>query len=65
MEKLAVFKLMEDDRLELCGFFNSKEEALEYLAYVKGEVMNAMQDSLQGEYICIPALYFHIQKDVK
>lgn len=65
MEKLAVFKVMEDERLELCGFFNSKEDAMEYLAYVKNEVMNAMQDSLQGEYICIPTLYFNIKKDVK
>jgi catabolite regulation protein CreA len=65
MEKLAVFKVMEDERLELCGFFDTKEDALAYLTHVKTEIQTKMQHALSGEYICIPTLYFNINRDVK
>jgi hypothetical protein len=61
MEKLGVFKIMEDDTLQLCGFYSSKEEALAYLTYVKVETR--VNFALAGEYICIPMLHFNIQRD--
>lgn len=61
MEKLGVFKIMEDEKLQLCGFYDSKEEAIAYLEYVKVETR--VNYSLAGEYVCIPMLYFNIQRD--
>jgi hypothetical protein len=61
MEKLGVFKIMEDDKLQLCGFYGSKEEAIAYLEYVKTETR--LHFALSGEYVCIPMLYFDIQRD--
>jgi len=61
MEKLGVFKIMEDDNLQLCGFYSSKEEALAYLTYVKVEMR--VNSALAGEYVLIPMLYFNIQRD--
>lgn len=61
MEKLGVFKIMEDERLELCGLASSKEEAIAYLERVKNETR--FNFALSGEYVCIPMLYFDIQRD--
>lgn len=61
MEKLVVVKIEEDNML-ICGHFNSKEEALEYLAYVKNEISSNMQSQYAGEYLIIPCLHFDINK---
>jgi hypothetical protein len=57
MEKLAVFKII-DDRLELCGYFSSKETATQYLTEIKKMIDNEFQSQLAGEYIAIPILYY-------
>ena len=59
MEKLAVFKLI-DDTMELCGFFDSKEDAVEYLSEVKKVIDTQMQNNLAGEYIMLPSLYYKL-----
>lgn len=61
MEKLVVLKI-EGDNVLVCGFFDSKEHALEYLTAVKNMIDNEMQVNLAGEYIAIPALYYNLQK---
>jgi hypothetical protein len=61
MQKLGVFKIMEDERLELCGFFSNKEDAIAYLEHVKNEI--TFKYSLAGEYVCIPLLYFKLDRD--
>jgi hypothetical protein len=61
MEKLAVFKMIEDTPV-LCGYFNSKEDAIQYLTEV-GKLINfKMQHQLVGEYICTPVLHFNLQQ---
>jgi len=59
MEKLVVFKI-ENDELFLCGFFNSRDEVLEYLKEIKKLMDEKMQHHLKGEYIAMPILYFHL-----
>ncbi len=59
MEKLVVLKV-EGDELLVCGFFNSKEEVVQYLTAVNKMINEEMQQNLQGEYIAIPALYYHL-----
>lgn len=60
MEKLAVFKVV-NDVMELCGYFNSKEEVMEYLAEIKKLIDGKMQHQLKGDYIAIPVLLFNLQ----
>lgn len=60
MEKLGVFKIVEDG-LECCGFFNNKEDALGYLSEVKKIIDNTLQNNYAGEYVIIPTLYFDIK----
>ena len=60
MEKLAVFKVV-NDMMELCGYFNSKEEVTEYLAEIKKLIDTKMQHQLKGDYIAIPVIYFNLQ----
>lgn len=60
MEKLIVFKI-EEDNLLVCGDFNSKEHAIEYLTAVKKMIDFEVQHNLAGEYIVVPALYFKLQ----
>lgn len=59
MEKLVVLKI-EGDNLLVCGFFDSKEHAVEYLTAVKNMIDTELQVNLAGEYIAIPALYYHL-----
>ena len=59
MEKLVVLKV-EGDEILVCGFFNSKEEVVQYLTAVNKMINEEMQQNLQGEYIAIPALYYHL-----
>ena len=59
MEKLVVLKV-EGDELLVCGFFNSKEEVVQYLTAVNKMINEEMQQNLQGEYIAIPALCYHL-----
>lgn len=60
MEKLIVFKI-EEDNILVCGHFNSKEHAIEYLTAVKKMIDFEMQHNLAGEYIAVPALYFNLE----
>ena len=60
MEKLVVLKI-EGDSVLVCGFFDSKEHAVEYLTAVKNMIDKELQVNLAGEYIAIPALYYHLQ----
>ena len=60
MEKLVVFKVV-DEMMELCGYFNSKDEVMEYLAEIKRLIDTNMQHQLKGDYVCIPVLYFNLQ----
>ena len=62
MEKIACFKIMEDERMELCGFYNSREDAIEYLTYVQQEIDKSFQFALEGQYVFLPALYFDIKR---
>jgi hypothetical protein len=61
MEKLVVLKI-DGDNMLVCGFFDSKEQAVEYLTAVKNMIDSEMQHHLAGEYIAIPALYYHLQQ---
>jgi hypothetical protein len=61
MEKLVVLKI-EGDNVLVCGFFDSKEHAVEYLTAVKNMIDKELQNNLAGEYIAIPALYYHLQQ---
>lgn len=61
MEKLGIFKIVEDVPT-LCGYYDNKEDALEYLKEVKKMVDYNMQHQLVGEYILVPCLYFNIQR---
>jgi len=60
MEKLAVLKI-EGDNVLICGFFDSKEMAIQYLTEVKKMIDFSMQTELAGEYIVIPALYYNLE----
>jgi hypothetical protein len=62
MEKLGIFKVMEDERLELCGFYNTKEEAIQYLEYVQNEIARNMQHQYEGEYVVIPMLHYDLKR---
>jgi len=64
MEKLAVFKIVEDNIL-FCGCFNSQAEATEYLTEVKKLIDDTFQTQLVGEYIIMPMLYFNIVQTIK
>jgi len=61
MEKLAIFKVVQDG-LELCGYFDNKDEAMKYLAEIKKIMDDKFQHQLRGEYLAIPVLYFNIQQ---
>ena len=60
MEKLMVLKI-EVDSMLVCGFFNSKEHAVEYLTAVKKMIDFEVQHNLAGEYVVVPALYFNLE----
>jgi hypothetical protein len=60
MEKLAVFKLVDDVPM-ICGYFNSKDDAIRYLTEVGKMINQNMQHQLAGEYIVVPTLYFNLQ----
>ena len=60
MEKLAVFKIVEDTPM-ICGYFDSKEDAIRYLTEVGKMINHGLQHQLVGEYIVIPALYYNLQ----
>jgi hypothetical protein len=60
MEKLGVFKII-DDVPTICGYFDSKEDAIRYLTEVGKLINTNMQHQLVGEYIIIPTLYFNLQ----
>lgn len=59
MERLSVVKV-ENDTLVLCGYFDTKEDALAYLEYVKNEIKMNMQTQYGGEYLVLPVLYFSL-----
>lgn len=61
MEKLAVFKMI-DEIPTICGYFDSKEDAIRYLTEVGKMINYKMQHQLAGEYIIIPTLYFNLQQ---
>jgi hypothetical protein len=61
MEKLAVFKVV-NDVMELCGFFDSKEDAIAYLTEVKKIINTEMKNSYAGEYLLVPTIYFHLKE---
>jgi len=63
MEKLVVLKV-EGDELLVCGFFNSKEDVVQYLTAVNKMINEEMQQNLQGEYIAIPALYYQLTQQI-
>ena len=61
MERLGVFKVT-DEGMFICGYFDSKEDAIRYLTEV-GKLINFnMQHQLVGEYIIIPTLYYNLQQ---
>jgi hypothetical protein len=60
MERLAVLKI-EGDNVLICGFFDSKEMAIQYLTEVKKMIDFEVQHNLAGEYIAVPALYFNLE----
>lgn len=60
MEKLAVFKMVDDIPM-ICGYFDSKEDAIRYLTEVGKMINSSMQHQLAGEYIIVPTLYFNLQ----
>lgn len=61
MEKLGVFKI-ENDNMYVCGYFDSKEDAIRYLTEVGKLINYNMQHQLIGEYIILPTLYFNLQQ---
>jgi hypothetical protein len=60
MEKLAVFKIVDDVPM-ICGYFDSKEDAIRYLTEVGKMINHGMQHQLVGEYIVMPTLYYNLQ----
>ena len=60
MEKLVVLKI-EGDSMLVCGFFDSKEHAVQYLTAVKKMIDFEVQHNLAGEYVVVPALYFNLE----
>ena len=60
MEKLVVFKVVED-MLELCGYFNSKEDVKSYLGEINRMINDEFQHNLKGDYIAIPVLHYQLQ----
>jgi hypothetical protein len=61
MEKLGVFKVTDDGML-ICGYFDTKEDAIKYLTEI-GKLINfQFQHNLVGEYIIIPTLYYNLQQ---
>jgi|LakMenEpi03Aug12_release.lakeMendotaPanAssembly.Ray.scaffolds.fasta_scaffold4323941_1 hypothetical protein len=60
MEKLAVFKMVDDVPM-ICGYFDSKEDAIRYLTEVGKMINHGLQHQLVGEYIIMPTLYFNLQ----
>ena len=59
LQKLALYKVVED-KLELCGFFNTPEEVQEYLLKIREMIDDQFQHQLQGEYVAIPSLYYNL-----
>lgn len=60
MEKLGVFKVTDNGML-ICGYFDSKEDAIKYLIEVGKLINHQLQHNLVGEYIIIPMLYYNLQ----
>ena len=64
MEKFAVYKIF-DFKLELCGLFDSMQEATDYLTEVKKEVMYNFATEYKGDYIISPAIHYKIDNEQK
>ena len=61
MERLGVFKVT-DDGMFICGYFDTKEDAIRYLTEV-GKLINFnMQHQLIGEYLILHTLYYNLQQ---
>jgi hypothetical protein len=61
VQKIALFKVVED-KLELCGYFNSTEDIQAYLTKIKEMIDGQFQHQLQGEYLAIPSLYYNLTR---
>ena len=51
-----------NDKLELCGYFNTDSEIAEYLTEIKKLIDDKHQHQLTGEYVAIPTLYYNITR---
>lgn len=61
MKKIILFKLVED-KLELCGYFDTEEQIKEYLEEIKKLIDDKMQHELQGDYVALPSLLYTIRR---
>jgi hypothetical protein len=60
-QKLGLFKVV-DDKLELCGYFDTTEQITEYLGEVTQMIETSFQHQLEGEYLAIPSLYYNLKR---
>ena len=60
MEKLGVFKIIDDEMVN-CGYFDNKEDAVAYLTEISKMINVGMQTYLSGEYVILPMLYFELK----
>ncbi len=55
---------MEDDTLELCGYYNDMDGVDEYFKQVQKHIDHSQQTELEGDYLVIPTLYYKLKRTV-
>lgn len=68
VQQLCIFKIEKvhnEEQLLFCGFADTQEEAIEYMNKVQDKIDVELQNDFEGEYIVIPALYFHLKRGSK
>jgi hypothetical protein len=62
VKTLGVFKVMGDDSLVLCGYYEDMEAVLRYFKEVKVAIDHSMQFNLEGDYLVLPVVYFNLKR---
>lgn len=62
VKTLGVFKVMSDDSLVLCGYYEDMEAVLRYFKEVKVAIDRSMQFNLEGDYLVLPVVYFNLKR---
>jgi len=62
VKTLGVFKVMKDDSLVLCGYYEDMDAVMDYFKQVKVAIDRSMQFDLEGDYLVLPVVYFNLKR---